>query len=147
MPTVAQSLTRGMDPSVRGLVERRATFMIRQLNYLKTKNNRHLLNANRAGWTTPRLEIVCWLNSFFQVVITPLAASAKPSSQIGLGSTVPILYVDQLKFDLERGQGMQLMTYAFYALCSNAGILNFMLTAHRADDLVYLISRRISENE
>jgi hypothetical protein len=147
MPTVAQLLSRGMDTQVREIIERRTAFMVSQLNYLNGRQDRHFTNAERAGWTLKRLEVVCWLNSFFQVVVSPLAASATHSSQLDLGGATPILYGSKLRFDTERRTNIESMHRAFFSVCAASGIDPAMLAAHRAEDLVYLISRRISENE
>lgn len=147
MPTVAQALTRGMDSQVRGLIERRVKFMLGQLAYLKEKQNEDLKNAAKAGWTIRKLEVVCWLNSFFQIVVSPLASSATPSSQLDLGGAVPIHYGELIVFDSNRRTETNRMERAFYAVCSASGIESYMLSAHHANDLVYLISKRISENE
>lgn len=136
-----------MDSQVRGLIERRVKFMLSQLAYLKEKDNKDLKNAERAGWTIKKLEVVCWLNSFFQIVVSPLAASATPSSQLDLGGAVPIHYGELIKFDSKRRTETSRMEESFYVVCSASGIDNYMLSAHHANDLVYLISKRLSENE
>jgi hypothetical protein len=48
-----------MDPHIRELIETRAAFMVSQLKYLKQHNDRRLADAERAGWTVHRLEVVC----------------------------------------------------------------------------------------
>lgn len=144
MPTVAQSLTRGLDPQVRALIERRVKFMVGQLIYLKDKENKDLKIAESAGWTFAKLEVVCWINSFFQIVVTPLAASATPSVQLDLGGHIPIHYGETIKFDSERREESRQMENAFYAVCRASAIEPYMLSAHHANDLVYLISKRVS---
>ena len=136
-----------MDPQVRGLIERRVKFMVSQLAYLKEKENKDLERAEKAGWSIKKLEVVCLLNSFFQIVVSPLAASASSSSQLDLGGKVPIHYGELIKFDSERRAATNQMEIAFYASCSASGIDAYMLSAHHANDLVYLISKRISDNE
>jgi hypothetical protein len=145
MPTVAQMLSQGLDRQILGVIERRAVYMVRQLEYLKAKQDARLIDAERAGWTVSRLGIVCWLNSFYQIVVSPLAASALPSSQLALGTEIPIFY-GGITFDLARRANVEAMDRAFAALCRASGIGPRMLIAHRAEDLVYIISRQDSDH-
>ncbi len=142
MPTVAQILSSQMDPHVREVIERRTGFMVRRLKYLQQQNDRRLADVERAGWTVRRLEVVCWLNSFFQIVVSPLAASAVPGFPLDLGGATPITH-GSITFDSERRATIGFMDHAFFAACVASGINRPMLTAHRADDLIYLLARHL----
>jgi len=51
--------------------------MLRELRFLKARQDRFLAVIQSAGWTDERLEVLCGLNFFYQLVLGPLASSAR----------------------------------------------------------------------
>lgn len=139
-------LTKGMDSQVRAMLERRVDAMIRQFDYLSEKGHKNVATAKKVGWGRPRLAVVCWLNSFYQIVISPLAASAEANSQADLGGAVPILYGDKIKFTWSRRRKIKTMTVSFLGICTSLNVSQYMLSAHHMDDLLYIIAKNASES-
>ena len=135
MPTVQGTLTKGLEPPIRIAINRRIEAMTRQIAYLDETKNRRLARLHRRGWTNDRLYILCALNSFYQIVIGPLASSARHEGKIGLGERIPIDYGDQITFDAERARLMRGLHAAFLGLVAKTRLPTGFLHANHADDL------------
>jgi hypothetical protein len=141
MSTVYDTLIKRLDPALRVTIQRRTDAMMRQIDYLRENGNTELIFIQTRGWTKPRLEILCSLNSFYQIVIGPLASSARRETRIGLGQKIPIKYGEEIVFDASRSREIRAVHSAFLALVQTTNLPNKFLHANHADDLIFEISR------
>lgn len=141
MSTVYQSLIRQLDTPVRATIQRRAEAMMRQIVYLQETEQERLVFLLRAGWTLDRLAVLCSINSFYQIVIGPLASSGRSDSRTGLGERIPIQYGEEIKFDGKRAADMRRLHTAFTTLVHSMNIPLRLLYANHADDLIFELSR------
>lgn len=98
---VTNLLTSRFDKELRIAVLNRRENMLRELRYLEERRDQRLDVARQQQWTKERFEALCGLNSFYQLVLGPLASSSR--ERFGtLGREVPILYGETLRFDSNR---------------------------------------------
>src|SRR6185295_13036479 len=114
---VTSVLVQKLDGELRRQVLDRREAMLRELRFLRVRQDRFLEVVQSAGWTDQRLEVLCGLNSFYQLVLGPLASSARERFGI-LGEEVPILYGDSLRFDRQRATQLRSAHRAFFAALS-----------------------------
>ena len=83
-----------------------STILTRNLDRVLSEiQNRQLLIVREGGWTQEQLEVLCVLcvlNSFYQIVLGPLASSAREHTG-QLGSEIPVLHGSML-FDAQRAR-------------------------------------------
>jgi hypothetical protein len=143
MSAVLTSLIRNLDADLQRQVRFRVHAMQRHLAYLASSEHWSIAKLDRRQWPTERLEILCELNSFYQVVMAPLASSARSSRDQVLGRDIPIQYGDSLLFDFERARRVRAAMADFMRRIRAVGIPQDALTAARADDLVRALSRTL----
>jgi len=141
VPNVFEILRSGLSPDLRQKFEDRVGAMGRELRYMDETDNAQLKAAIDLGWSFERLGILCALNSFFQLVIAPLASSAGTQGRT-LGDTVPIIHGEKLRFDRARATSVRAMVAYFMLSINAAGIGERLLTASHAGDLVFYLVLR-----
>ena len=92
---VTAALVKNLDRELRTQIVRRGESMLREKRFLQEREDRSLSFVKNLGWTDERLEALCGLNSFYQLVLGPLASSARERFGI-LGREIPILYGETL---------------------------------------------------
>lgn len=143
MPSVTQSLTAGLDSDLRNRIRQRVSEMMRQVRYLEESQNSRLREVREAGWTLERIELLAALNSFYQVVLGPLASSARKGLKSN-GRAIPILYGDSIRFDRERSAAIQRAHLGFFRAIEQVPDPGRLLEANHADDMVYRLSLIVS---
>jgi len=140
-------LTKGLAHEVRQQIVRRVEDMCPHLTFLKQKQDPNWKYVRGKGWSRSHLEVVCCLNAFYQVVLGPLASSARGDVPLGLGETVPILYGEDLRFDRTRSRTVRQAYDAFLRMMSEFDVQREYLTASYADDVVFQIAKYIKKDE
>jgi len=141
MSTVYKTLIKPLDPELRLTIQQRTDSMMRQIDYLEEHENSELAFIQQRGWTTSRLNVLCYLNSFYQIVIGSLASSARAETRIGLGERIPIKYGEEIRFDKERSAQIRAVHTAFLDVVRQTNLPDRFLHANHTDDLVFEISR------
>lgn len=147
MHPVLNVLVGKMEREVKEQCERRYEALVRQYNYLVEKQNEHLMLTYKKGWFSQRYKVLFALNSFFQIVLGPLASSSRGVSEIGIGSRIPISYGAAIKFDDSRNRLINKAYLDFGALIHDSGIDEWWLNLIQANDIVYQVAKRIRESE
>jgi hypothetical protein len=129
-------LAADLHAEVRGLIERRVDAMERHMAFLADQGDPRLELVGKLGWSRSRLRVVCGLNSFYQVVLAPLASSARASFPRNLGGRTPINYGTRIRFDVRRSRAIRRMMAAFNELVTESGIPLEALEANQFDDMV-----------
>ena len=118
--------------------------MLRELRFLEERQDRRLLTAHRYKWTNSRLEVLCGLNAFYQLVLGPLTSSARDRYGV-LGQDVPILYGETLRFDSSRSSKIREAHQTFFAALEDVPVARQLLTAPHFDDLLFRLVRTFEE--
>ena len=135
-------LVKNLDRELRTHVVGRREAMLREKRFLSEREDASLSSVRSFGWTDERLEVLCGLNSFYQLVLGPLASSARERFGI-LGREIPILYGETLRFDAERGSRLRSAHRAFVAAVADIPDAMGVLTAPHFSDLVFRLARNI----
>ncbi len=147
MNEVLPLLVESLPSDVRPLVRRRFNDMARQLLYLKDKQHPQLRVVRKHGWTMDMLEVVLALNSFYQVVLAPLASSGRNFQDRELGSSIPVAYGESMRFDRAWGERITAAYDAFKGLIAELEIRETYLTAQHTEDVLFRMSRDILADE
>lgn len=134
-----EALINPLDLDLRRLIARRVEAMQRQMTYLQERQDRRLLQAQRR-WSANELHAIFLLNSFYQIVLAPLASPASVHPATGLGRTVPIRLGETLTFDAERAESVSEAREAFLRLAIRLGVSHAALRAAHADDVLFALS-------
>ena len=145
MSAVLDQLLGGLDRDVQRQIRSRIEAMQRHLAFMAASDNRDYYQLIQAGWSSTRLEILCELNSFYQIILGPLASSARGTFEDDLGNEVPIAYGDALVFDRLRARSIRRAMADFMRRTRKLGIPQRVLTAPRADDLVRALTAAVSD--
>lgn len=147
MSGVLNTLISDLDGDLQRQVRSRVDAMRRHLAFMAVSDNRDYHVVLRAGWTGERMEILCELNSFYQVILGPLASSARSGQGQVLGKEIPIQYGEALRFDAERAELVRRAMASFMWRVRRLGLTSRMLTAARADDLIRAVRAVIDNSE
>lgn len=135
MSTVLRTLTAGLNSDFISKIQSRVDALMREVKYLNESQSELLLEIQQAGWSNDRLEVICELNAFYQMVIGPLASSARERTG-ALGENIPILYGDKIRFDSNRNRKMRSLHRAFMEAISDLPATSDLMSANQAFDLI-----------
>jgi hypothetical protein len=139
------SLDKALNREVRRAVRARWDAMRRECVYLSDKRNERLLFIRAKGWADDRLGVLCYLNSFYQLLIGPLEAATR-SSKVGLVARIPIAHGSEL-FNSVRREKVAQTAAAFYLVIAELGFEKAWLTKSTAGDIIYYIERAERERD
>lgn len=142
---VTAALVKNLDRELRTQIVRRSESMLREKRFLQEREDRSLSFVKNLGWTDERLEVLCGLNSFYQLVLGPLASSARERFGI-LGREIPILYGETLRFDAERGSRLRRAHTAFFETIADVPDAQGVVTAPHFSDLLFRLARHLQDN-
>lgn len=156
MDYVLEALTKPLDVKVRNAVVRRHAAMVRELEFMVTKQDTRLQFIQSRHWSNEKLSALFALNSFYQEVLGPLDASARARSHSGsvaeerqshgLGSLHPILYGGP-RFDSAHAMKVRSAVDDFFWLVRNLGFRREWISKNTSGDIVYWIDRAEREND
>lgn len=147
MESMLNLLTRKLDWDVKQQCQRRHAALVRQYQYLHETENEHLLYTLRRGWFAERYKVLFSLNTFFQIVIGPLASSSRGVSELGVGSTIPIHYGESVIFDTSRNTTINKMYMDYISMVGELKFNEWWLVQNQASDVVYQIAQYLKEND
>ena len=120
--------------------------MLRELQYLADRSDERLLYVRANGWSLQRLEVLCGLNSFYRIVLGPLASSANERNG-KLGTETPILYGNLLRFDSSRNIEIQAARKMFMTALDHVPKPHRIITAAHFEDMLYRLFQALKEEE
>jgi hypothetical protein len=142
---IVAGLSRAMNAETRASVRNRWGAMQREYQYLEQKRDARLFFIREKGWTPEKFGVLCWLNSFYQLLLGPLEAATR-ASHLNLGVEFPVLHGTERFDSARRNQTIQAAS-AFRALVVELGFTFDWLTKHTARDIIYYIYRLERERE
>ncbi|KPV96783.1 hypothetical protein AN214_01244 [Pseudoalteromonas sp. P1-9] len=144
---IQKQLSEYLEYDLRQLIDKRVSAFKRQLEYIKTKNNSHLLKLYSNNWNDEMLKVVFVLNSFYQLVLGPLDSSARSSTLCGLGSDIPISYGSSIKFNVSRSRKINKTVESFNNIIVKLEINSFVMGLNSANDIVFNLAKDLYEDE
>jgi hypothetical protein len=147
MHSVLLALVGMMERDIKDQCDRRYQALVWQYRYLVETQNEHLIFTYSQGWFSERYKVLFALNSFFQIVIGPLASSSRGVSEVGVGSSIPINYGASIKFDEARNHSINKVYSDFINLVNEFGIDEWWLNLNQANDITYQIAKKLRSDE
>jgi hypothetical protein len=144
---IQKQLSEYLEYELRQLIDKRVSAFKRQLEYVKTKDNQHLIKLYSNNWNDEMLKVVFVLNSFYQLVLGPLDSSARSSTNSGLGSDIPISYGKSIKFNASRSRKINKAVESFNNIIAKLEINSFVMGLNSANDIVFNLAKDLYENE
>ena len=141
---VTTVLVASLDYELRQVILSRRESMLRQLRFLDERGDTRLKFVRSHGWNRKDLEVLCGLNAFYQLVLGPLASSARDRHGV-LGADTPILYGKTLRFDWQRSTEIRSAHAAFMSALDGVPKAHRIVTAPHFDDLLYRLARALEE--
>lgn len=142
---VTAHLLERLDSDLRQQVRKRQDGMLRELRYLNDQRDYRLLAVRRRGWSDERLTVLCGLNAFYQLVLGPVASSARERTGV-LGRDSVILYGKSIRFDADRNRRIRAALMSFMRAIEDVPASQGVLTAPRFDDLLFRLHRELEDN-
>jgi|JI10StandDraft_1071094.scaffolds.fasta_scaffold26820_3 hypothetical protein len=146
METVRKILADSLPADIREKFFIRCEHLVSQLNYFDEKGDERLRHVRRAGWTIKKLRVVLVLNAFYQIVLAPLASSARPTDD-SFVSRVDVVYGSSFVFDAEWRTAINRTYNVFTEMVGRLGITERFLTQQRTEDILYQISRTVEDHD
>ncbi|UJP04550.1 MAG: hypothetical protein LZF61_06630 [Nitrosomonas sp.] len=137
-------LTEGQDPVIRKQMIRRFSVLMTSVRFMKEKKSEHFVAVEKRGWTLQRLEVLFALNTFYLLVLGPLAASAKGRSKT-MWRNVPILYGEELLFDNDRAHKIRAAQLSFSSVVSRVPGGLETLTGNQASDIIFRLFMALND--
>lgn len=144
---IQKLLSEYLEYDLRQLIDKRVSAFKRQLEYIKTKDNLHLIKLYSNNWNDEMLKVVFVLNSFYQFVLGPLDSSARSSTENGLGSEIPISYGNSIKFNASRSKKINKAVESFNNIILKLEIDSFVMGLNSANDIVFNLAKELYEDE
>ena len=144
MNIVLREVWPGLDWELRDAIQRRIQAMTRDLAYMRSKGDPAMLKIERKGWSAERLEMLCSLNSYYQLVLSPMASAAVPSLPRGL--RMPISYGTRLVLDQYLRQRLDAAHSKFLDMMLRLRVDQRWLIQNSAGDLVFQIARDMDDD-
>lgn len=132
-------LVETMHASLLTVLTRRVDVMVRHLQYLRNEEIDRYVLARDAGWSPDRLDAVVGLNSFYQLVLAPLASAARDHFPSGLVQDVPIAYGSRLRFDPQSTRATRWMMREFREAMGTLRIPFAALEANQVDEMLLVL--------
>ncbi|HWA09166.1 MAG TPA: hypothetical protein VG838_06935 [Opitutaceae bacterium] len=124
----------------------RCEHLVSQLNYFDEKGDERLRRVRRASWTTKKLRVLLVLNAFYQIVLAPLASSARPTDD-SFVSRVDVVYGSSFVFDAQWRTAINRAYNVFTEMVFRLGITERFLTQQRTEDILYRIGRTLDDHD
>lgn len=147
MNTVLTHLSKGLDWKTRTNLNARAEGLMRAVRYEAEKQSPSYTSATAAGWTMSRIDILCSLNAFYQIVLGPLASVSRGNVRAGLVRDVPIAYGTKVRITQTDGDLLHECHQQFTSLTKRFGIDFWCLQSAHGQDLLYRLGQPRGRHE
>lgn len=141
---VCKPILDNLNDKVRQGVKQRVEAMIRELEFLREREDQGLTRLRAAGWRDDHLHVIFLLNSFYQRVLGPEKSAARKGPK-GLGHTVPIKHGRNI-FDTNSSLQVNAAEKSFIEINKALSINLNWLYANTCSDLVYAMTGVTSKN-
>ena len=145
MERLLEILGRNLVPAVRQLFANRTRMMISDLRFLLRQQDERLTYLRELGWTLERIELICCICAFYQVVLGPLASPARSRTASQLGWEIPVRYGNLPLFSRASAEKILEADDAFLTFLGDLEIKNFWLQASHASDLVFKMATSLRD--
>lgn len=142
MSRVLALLSEGQEPAVRRAMSRRTAALIASVRYMKENKHEQFAFIERLGWGLARFEIIAALNSFYLLVLGPLASSARGRADT-LWRDIPIMYGEEFLFDNQRAKQIRTAAQSFSNIARKIPGGLEAITGTQASDIVFKIYREL----
>ena len=129
-----------MEPTLKQAIQKRYDILMAGIRFESKREGSFYKQAKEKGWSLKRIGILCSLNSFYQIVLGPLASSARPHVGSGLLSEHPITYGSKIKFNIDESAAITECHNSFSYIMQHHGIDFWVLQASHAQDLLYRLA-------
>jgi len=140
MNEILKVLTQQMENSLKQAIQRRVDILMSSMKYEAERQGTFFIKALEHGWNLKRIEIICCLNAFYQIVLGPLASSSRPEVGAGLLTDHPISYGPKIKFTLDDSIEISDCHNSFSYIMKYHGIDFWCLQASHAQDILYRLA-------
>ncbi len=130
----------------RGLVSR-VDNMMRGIRYEADQKSKEFRVAAKKGWTIERMEIVCCLNAFYQIVLGPISAATRGATSVGLVRDIPIQYGNKIRVTQNEAARLQKCHDQFMRMTHRLRIDRRCLLSAHSHDLLYSLATSASHEE
>jgi hypothetical protein len=141
MHKVLKLLSARLERETRMTLTARAEGMMRAVRYEAERQSPVFAAANAAGWTMERIEIICSLNAFYQIVLGPLASVSRSNLRSALVRETPIAYGTKVRVTLADADLLRECYQQFKGVTEKLGIDFWSLQAAHANDLLYRLGQ------
>lgn len=139
-------LSAGLDAETRTTLSKRAEGLMRGIRYEAEIQSSVYRAALDAGWSLGRLDAICTLNAFYQIVLGPLAAASRPDLRVGLIRDIPVAYGTKVRITETTAYQLRECHEIFIAIVQHLGVDLWCLQSARANDLLYALGHSRSPN-
>lgn len=140
MHRILRALTSKLDYDTRATILTRVDSLMRGVRYEAERNTQLYRDAKHARWTDDKVEIICCLNAFYQVVLGPLAAATRSNLQVGLVRDIPIRYGDKIRVTNMDAALIRECHARFTAMTEQLRIDFWCLQSSHSKDLLYRLA-------
>lgn len=135
---VREYLEQRLDADTRRRIDWRVGAMVREMGYIAERRPSEMESLASRQWSRDRLEIICALNSFYQMVLAPLSSWAHTHTEHGFGRDIVVTH-GQLRFDETRRRQTLAALLGFFNIVRNLGIPRAALRANHFEELVVVL--------
>ncbi len=135
-------LSSGLDGDTKNSLQYRVDNMMSGIRFEAEKRSKLFSKVEKKGWTLNSLEVLCCLNAFYQIVLGPIASATRGSTEISLGSSVPIQYGEKVQISERNSSKICECHREFLAVTNKLGISIWCLQSPHSNDLLYQLAER-----
>ena len=143
MHEILKVLSSDLEAKTKQIIQRRVDSLMRGVKFEKERNSPHILEARKNGWNIEKIEIICCLNAFYQIVLGPLASPSRSKTSTGLLTEHDIKYGKKVHLNSADIDIIGRCHDSFVNTIKKLGIDFWCLQANHAQDLIF----RLSKNE
>lgn len=140
MNEILRVLTQQMESTLKQAIQMRVDILMSSIKYEREQKSTLFIKAKENGWNLKKIEIICCLNAFYQIVLGPLASSSRPEVGAGLLTEHPISYGTKMKFTLDDSIAISECHDSFSYITKHHGIDFWCLQASHAQDILYRLA-------
>lgn len=120
---------------------------MRGVRYEAKQNTRLYQDANHMRWTIDKIETICYLNAFYQIVLGPLAAATRSGLRVGLVRDIPIQYGDKIRVTNTSAASIRECHTQFVMMMRQLRIGFWCLQSAHSRDLLYRLAHPSTNHE
>jgi hypothetical protein len=147
MHKVLKALSSRLDRETKIDLVSRVDNMMRGLRYEADQRSKEFRGARENGWTLEKMEIVCCLNAFYQIVLGPISAATRGATSVGLVRDIPVQYGTKVRVTQEEAVRLKKCHDQFMRTVRGLGIDRWCLQSPHSHDLLYRLATSPSHGE